>query len=107
MPWGLFDAATGAHGATGVILTVKRGSGRPFGSDKKGAFRSLPTAYTVSSWARGGVSAAATFHLLHLATCAKCADHLDELVVVEAEQAEKAANPIQHLVATIRHGPNS
>ena len=49
----------------------------------------------------------ATFHLLHLATCAEGADHLNEAVIVEAELAEKAADPIQHSVTAFRHGPNS
>ena len=60
-----------------------------------------------SSWARGDVSAAATFHLPHLATRTKCADYLNEAIVVEAEKAEKAANPIQLLVTAFRHGTNS
>jgi hypothetical protein len=68
---------------------------------KKAAFK------TASSRARGGVSAAATFHLLHLATSAKGADHLNEAVVVETEPAEKAADPVRHPVTAFRHGPNS
>ena len=68
---------------------------------KKAAFK------TVSSWARGDVSTAATFYLLHLATFAKAADYLDEVVVVEAEPAEKAANPVQYPFTAFRHGPNS
>ncbi len=47
-----------------------------------------------SSRARGCVSAAAAFHLLHVATNAKAADHLHEAVVVEAEPAEKTADPV-------------
>ena len=61
----------------------------------------------VLSWARVGVSAATTFHLLHLATRAKGADHLNEVVVVETEPAEKAIDPVRHLVTACRHGPNS
>ncbi len=68
---------------------------------KKAAFK------TVSSRARGGVSAAAAFDLLDLASGAKGADHLDEAVVVEAEPAEKAADPVRHPVTVFRHGPNS
>jgi len=62
---------------------------------------------TVLSRARGGESAAATFHLLHLATGAKGTDHLDEAEVVETETAEKAANPVRQLVTVFHHGPNS
>jgi hypothetical protein len=69
----------------GVIRAAIEFVTKPF---KKAAFK------TVSSRARGGVSAAATFHLLHLATSAEGADHLNEVVVVEADPAEEVANPV-------------
>jgi hypothetical protein len=57
----------------------------------------LPSGTTVA--ARGEMTAAAAFHLLHGPRCAKTHGHFDDAKVMETQEAEQAAKEVHHFAA--------